>query len=282
MISETNPKAPWSLAEKIGLATIIFSALVFAAAPQLAILSLAFFLILCAVSPFLHRFSFFLPVISHGQSGVSGVAITFDDGPSPASTPDLLKLLAKYNLKATFFVIGEKAAAYPQLIRDILTQGHSVANHSYRHDSLLMFKSYRDLKNDIQTTQSILEGIGVRPHLFRSPAGITNPRLKAVLAEIGLTMVNFSCRIFDYGNKRIDGLAAKVLARIRPGDILMLHDTCPDQNERKNYWLTEIDRLFADLQKKNTILPLEDVIKMPVMSLLPNNDTQYVQTVSSR
>jgi peptidoglycan/xylan/chitin deacetylase (PgdA/CDA1 family) len=269
MTSQINRKPPWSLAEKIGFTTIIFAVLVFAVDPWFTVLSLALFLTLCAVSPFLLRFGFFLPIISHGQSGVKAVSITFDDGPSPASTPDLLRLLGRYKLKATFFVIGAKAAAHPELIRAILDQGHSVANHSYRHDSLLMFKSYRDLKEDIQATQSILESLGVQPHIFRPPAGITNPRLKAVLAELGLTMVNFSCRIFDRGNKSIDRLAEKVLNRIHPGDILILHDTCPEQDELRKYWLSEIDRLFRDLQKDNLVLPLAEVIKLPVMSLGP-------------
>jgi len=273
-MSQTKSKNPWSLAEKIGLTTIIFSALVYTVDPRFTVLLLGLFLALCAVAPFLHRFSFFLPVISHGQSGVTAIAITFDDGPSPTSTPDLLKLLAKHKITATFFVIGAKAAAHPRLIRDIIDQGHSVANHSYRHDSLLMFKSYRDLKNDIQTTQAILEGLGVQPHIFRPPAGIANPRLKAVLAEIGLTMVNFSCRIFDRGNKSIDGLAERVMNRIRPGDILMLHDTCPEPDELKKYWLSEIDRLFRDLRKEKTILPLAEVIKLPVMNLLPTTNAK--------
>ena len=270
MISQGNRRPPWSLAEKVGLWTIIFAVLVYWVNPPLAVLSLALFLALCIFAPFLHRFSFFLPVVSHGRSGVKAIAITFDDGPSPASTPDLLRLLGKYHLKATFFVIGAKAAAHPELIRDIVDQGHSVANHSYSHDNLLMFKSYRDLKNDIQTTQAMLEGLGVKPHIFRPPAGISNPRLKAVLAELGLNMVNFSCRIFDLGNKNIDRLAEKVMNRIRPGDILMLHDTSPAQDNMKAYWLSELDRLFRDLPKKATVLPLSEVIQLPVMSLMPN------------
>jgi len=259
---------PLSLAEKMGFATIIIAALIYYYVPVVSLLLLISYLLVCFVAPFLPRFSFYLPIIYRGKDGVNGVAITFDDGPSPLSTPSLLQLLERYQLKATFFVIGQNAAAYPELVRDILAKGHSVANHSYRHDNLLMFKKTDELKKDIQTTQSILKGLGVKSYIFRPPAGVTNPKLKPVLAATGLTNVNFSCRIFDGGNRRIGGLAKKVMRRIKPGDILMLHDTCPRTEELKHYWLGELEQLFKNLQKEYTVLPLEDVIKQPVMSVI--------------
>ncbi len=256
------------MAERIGLASITLAALVFTVAPGLSILSLSCFLLLCFIAPFLPRFSFFLPIIHCGRNGVTAVALTFDDGPSPSSTPDILRILARHKIKAAFFVIGRQAAAYPELIHDIIAQGHSIANHSYKHDSLLMLRSYDKLQKDILTTQEILENLGVKALLFRPPAGITNPRLKGVLSKAGLITVNFSCRIFDRGNKNIRGLATRVMNRLRPGDIIMLHDTCPRQESLKQYWLTELDQLFRNMRKKHTILPLEEVIQQPVMSLI--------------
>ncbi len=253
-----------SPAETTGLTAIILAAFFFTTVPAFSILFLFCFLFLCFIAPFLPRFSFFLPIIYRGGNGVTAVALTFDDGPSPSSTPDILRLLARHNLKATFFVIGRQAALYPELISDIIDQGHTIANHSYKHDSLLMLRSYDELQKDILTTQEILKNLGVKALLFRPPAGVTNPRLKGVLNKAGLTTVNFSCRIFDRGNKKIKGLAAKVMNRLRPGDIIMLHDTCPRQESLKQYWLTELEQLFRNMQKEYTVLPLEEVIQRPV------------------
>ena len=187
--------------------------------------------------------------------------MTFDDGPAPDSTPQLLDLLDKYQLKATFFVIGEKAASHPELIKKILARGHTVGNHSFSHDNLLMLRPCQRLKQEIQATQDVLAKIGVRPLIFRPPVGITNPRLKRVLAELGLTTVNFSCRIFDQGNRRVANLAARIMARLRSGDIIMLHDLRPKSDELYQYWLNELDRLFSGLKARYEVQPLAAVIK---------------------
>ncbi len=257
----------FSPAEKTGLLAIILAAFFLTVAPPLAILPLAAFVLLCLSAPFFPASSFFLPVISRGARGVTAVALTFDDGPSPDSTPALLRLLDEYQLKATFFVIGEKAAAHPELIREILEKGHTLGNHSYRHDSLLMLRGHEQLKKDIQATQDVLEKSGVTPLVFRPPVGITNPRLKGVLRELGLTAVNFSCRIFDRGNSGVSALAARVLARLRPGDIIVLHDLRPDKDDLFQYRLEELARLFGALRKEYTVLPLQEVIKLPVARL---------------
>ncbi len=252
-------KTPFSPAEKTGAAAIILAVCLFALNPFFALLPLAGFVLICFIAPFLPRSRFFLPVVSRGAEGVTAVALTFDDGPSPDSTPALLRLLEKYQLKACFFVIGEKALAYPELIKKIRACGHTIGNHSYRHDNLLMLRSYQQLKNDIKTTQDVLAGLGCRPVFFRPPVGITNPKLKRVLEELDLTAVNFSCRIFDRGNRRIMRLADKVLNRVGPGDIILLHDRSPGQDHYQ-YWLDEIENLFAGLQKKYKILPLKEII----------------------
>ena len=177
----------------------------------------------------------------------------------------LLELLAKYRLRATFFVIGEKAAAYPELIDLILAHGHTIGNHSYRHDNFLMCRSSRALEKDIRATQDILAQAGIQPLLFRPPIGITNPRLKPVLAGLGLQTVTFSCRIFDRGNRNVANLAAQVLRKLRPGDILLLHDNPPPTSEKIAYWHTELDRLFSSLQELHHVVPLSELIGQPVM-----------------
>ncbi len=263
-----NNKIPLSLAAKTGILALLLAIVLFCVAPLLAALPLIVFLILCFAAPFLPEFGFFLPVISRGQAGSEAIALTFDDGPSPLSTPVLLGLLARHNLNATFFMIGEKAAQHPELIQRILDGGHTIGNHSWHHDYFLMFRSQKRIQKDIHKNQEILKQYGVKPLVFRPPAGITGSRLSRVLAEEGLITVNYSCRAFDRGNRNIHKLAEKILKRLQPGNIIMLHDLPPNQKNQLDDWQKELDLLFGTLQKKYTTVPLEQLIERPVMQFL--------------
>ncbi len=234
--------------------------------PSLAMLPFGLFLLLCLIMPFLPCAGFFLPIICRGKAGIQDIALTFDDGPSPESTPILLDLLAGHGLQGTFFVIGEKACAHPELIKNILLQGHTIGNHSLRHDPLLMLRRAGTLQADIHNTQKILQEFGIQPLIFRPPAGITNPHLKKVLTREGLTAVNYSCRAFDRGNRNINNLAEKILTRLQPGDIIMLHDLPPHQRNLIDDWQLELDHLFGELKRNYTLSKLEDILQRPVMT----------------
>ncbi|MBU1986131.1 MAG: polysaccharide deacetylase family protein, partial [Proteobacteria bacterium] len=249
------------------------AALLFFFDPWLATLPLFLFLILCFAAPFFPQIGFFLPIISRSVTGSKGVALTFDDGPSPSSTPIVLELLARYQLKATFFVVGEKAARHPDLIADILVQGHSIGNHSWQHDNLLMLRSRKRLQQDIHQTQEVLKQSGIQTLVFRPPAGISNSRLKQVLLDENLVTVTFSCRIFDQGNKKITNLARRVLHKLKPGDILLLHDIAPEKEAMTTYWTNELNTLFSSLRKGSyDIQPLERLIGQPAMIFLKNKE----------
>ena len=253
-------KISFSLAEKTGIFAFLLALLCFLLSPALAVIPLLFFLLLCFGAPFFPGLSFFLPVISRGKKGTTGIALTFDDGPSPSSTPIVLDLLARHGLQATFFVVGKKAARYPQLIKAILDQGHTIGNHSWGHDYFLMLRSQKTLQADIHKTQEILEKSGVKPRFFRPPAGVTSSRLAKVLVKENLVTVTYSCRAFDRGNRNIHNLAEKILRRLHPGDIIMLHDLPPYQKNQTDYWQKELDHLFAALEEKYDIVPLQQII----------------------
>ncbi|MFT5726876.1 MAG: peptidoglycan/xylan/chitin deacetylase (PgdA/CDA1 family) [Desulforhopalus sp.] len=261
-------KTPFSLGEKIGVVSLLLALLLFFVTPSLAVLPLIVFLILCFGAPFFPRFSFFLPVISCGKAGGKEIALTFDDGPSPQSTPILLELLARHNLHATFFVIGEKAAQYPELIESILEKGHTIGNHSWNHDYFLMLKSTKRIQKDIQKSQEIFKQYGVKPVVFRPPVGITGARLGGVLAAEEMIAVNYSCRAFDGGNRNIHNLAEKILGRVEPGAVIMLHDLPPYQERLEDYWQKELDQLFDTLKRRYTVASLEQLIERPVMVVL--------------
>jgi peptidoglycan/xylan/chitin deacetylase (PgdA/CDA1 family) len=253
-------------AAKTGLAAFLLATILIVVDGWLAIIPLAGFLLLCLAAPFFPRFGFYLPVTCRGASGKKAVAITFDDGPDPLTTPLLLELLLKRQIKATFFVTGEKAAAHPKLVKEIVRQGHLVGNHSYKHSYWILFKTSPTIVEDIEAAQKVLNDFGIRPLAFRPPAGITSPRLRSALLKTGMYLVNFSCRPLDGGNRRISNIAKRILDRIRPDDIVLLHDSRPPDEYLIPTWLNEIENLLTGIETKGLkILPLSELIGKPVM-----------------
>lgn len=231
-----------------------------------AVLPLGLFLFLCLAAPFCPGVGFFLPIVSRGRKECGAVSLTFDDGPDPATTPRLLDLLSRHGARATFFVTGLRAGAHRSLIKDILSRGHSIGNHSFHHDPLLMLRSTVRLHEEVAATQTLLNEFGVRPLAFRPPVGITNPRLWPVLLAEGMYCLNFNRRAHDAGNRRTSGLSRKILKRVRPGDIVLLHDVAPRNDFNVAAWLDEIEAIITGLKQKNiSILPLEDLTGRPVM-----------------
>lgn len=153
------------------------------------------------------------------------VSLTFDDGPDPEVTPRVLDLLDRHGAKASFFCIARKAAAHPELVREIVRRGHSVENHSLSHSSAFSLYGMSRLRRDVESAQAILAEItGRPPAFFRAPIGLRSPLLDPVLARCGLRYVSWTQRGLD----AIDGDAARVLKRLggplAAGDILLLHD----------------------------------------------------------
>ncbi|MDP2644444.1 MAG: polysaccharide deacetylase family protein [Desulfobacterales bacterium] len=255
-----------SLAEQVGLIALPAAGLLSFFDVRLPLLVLAGFIILCFAAPFFPRFGFYLPIISRGSPDKKAVALTFDDGPDPLSTPHLLALLGKHRVKATFFVTGQKAAEHPGLIKEILLQGHTVGNHSYTHNNLVMFRSCKSIVREIESAQKVLSDFGVLALAFRPPVGITGPRLWPALIKSDRYIVNFSCRAFDGGNRWIKGLSRKILHRIGPGDIVLLHDVRPHQPFLLGHWLQETELILSGIKNKGlAVWPLDEIIDRPVM-----------------
>ena len=254
-----------SPAHGAGFAALAASTGLFFIRQELAAVPLVLFLLLCAVASFLPRVGFFLPVISRGRRSGREVALTFDDGPDPDATPLLLDLLDRHRLPAAFFVAGVKAERYPALIREILSRGHAVGNHSYNHDPLLMLRSSATLSSEIVRAQEALARFGIRPLAFRPPVGITNPRLAGILRELGMDCITFSCRACDFGNRRIRGLAGNILRKVRPGMIVLLHDVAPPGG-RVGEWLEEVEKVILGLETGGyDVVSLPQLVGRPVM-----------------
>ncbi|HEX7520404.1 MAG TPA: polysaccharide deacetylase family protein, partial [Candidatus Deferrimicrobium sp.] len=256
---------PLSPAHIAGFAAFHLYAILLFVDIRTAPLPLLAFLLACFIAPFLPRVSFFLPIVGRGKPGEKGVALTFDDGPDPEVTPLLLDLLDRHSVSATFFVTGERAARHPSIIRDILSRGHAIGNHSYHHFPFLMLKGIRTLRREIESTQSLLAGFGIVPLAFRPPVGITNPLLWRVLLEQGMYCVNYSCRAVDIGNRRIGRLSETVLKAVFQGDIIALHDVAP-RHAGTDRLMAEFDALLHGLTEKGLeVVPLGRLIGREVM-----------------
>ena len=250
---------------KIGMLALLLAVVMAAIDPPLATVPLCLFMLLLLTAPFVHQLGLFFPVISRGQADKPLVALTFDDGPDPRSTPALLRLLNGHRVQATFFTVGQQAAKHPELIRSILAHGHSIGNHGYHHDALAAFKGARRVTHEIEKTQQVLAKMGARPLVFRPPVGITYPALGAVLAKLNMTAVTFSCRAWDRGNRSIVHLSRRILKRVRPGDIIMLHDRFPPQGGDPAQWLDEVELILTGLGEKGlAVRPLAELIGRPV------------------
>lgn len=257
----------FSLAHYMGMAAMVLSLLILPHSHMLAVIPLWVFLVLCFTAPFLPGFSFFLPIVSRGRSDKGGVALTFDDGPDPQSTPRLLAMLSKYNAPATFYVTGRRAEQFPDLIREIVARGHTVGNHTYSHDNFIMCKTEETLREEIKKTQDVLQRLGLFPYTFRPPVGVTSPKLNKVLISLNMYVVNFSRRAGDRGNRQVTHLAQKIIKKLRPGDIIMLHDIPVRQKKMDRHWLMEVERMLSAIADMNLkVLPLEVLIDRPVMT----------------
>jgi peptidoglycan/xylan/chitin deacetylase (PgdA/CDA1 family) len=232
----------------------------------LAVIPLSAFVFLCLIAPFFPSRGFFLPVISRGHTGRPVVSLTFDDGPDPVTTPPLLQLLARYAARATFFVTGKRTAQYAELISEILAQGHDIGNHSYSHDNLLMLRRSEKVYREIEATQVLLRRFGISPVAFRPPVGITGPKLLHALEQQGLRCITFSCRAFDGGNRYLRDLSGRILKKVKPDDIILLHDIRPKGAIDAEVFLREIEAILSGLKDKGLqVIPLAELLGKPVM-----------------
>lgn len=152
------------------------------------------------------------------------VALTFDDGPNPDATPLVLDALASRGVKATFFVLGRHAERWPDLVRRVADEGHSIGNHGYHHRKL-HFKSPSYVREDLELgTQSIERASRVRPSLFRAPHGFRSPWVTAIARSLGQRTVGWSLGVWDSDRPGVQPIVERTVEGARPGSILLLHD----------------------------------------------------------
>ena len=158
------------------------------------------------------------------RPGSRQLALTFDDGPNDPHTLRLLEVLAKHEIKATFFLIGRYVQQRPDLTREIVQAGHAVGNHTFTHP-LLTFKSAAEIRQELSDCNAALkDALGQPPSLFRPPFGGRRPAVLRIARELGLEPVMWNVTGFDWTAPPSAVIEQKVANQIRGGDVILLHD----------------------------------------------------------
>ena len=172
------------------------------------------------------------------------ISITFDDGPNPEFTPQVLSLLKKYNAKATFFCIGKHIEDNPNLFQELISNGHTVGNHTYSHSNWFGFFSSENVVSELKKTNAIVKEISnLDLKLYRPAFGVTNPNIKKALQTTNLTSVGWNKRSLDTTNLSEEKILKRITKDLRKGDIVLLHDS----NAKS---IAVLERLLLFLQSK--------------------------------
>ncbi len=180
------------------------------------------------------------------------VALTFDDGPHPQHTPHVLHLLAGTPHRATFFVIGRHAEQHPDLLAEVVRQGHLLGNHSYHHAYMTPALPVARLTAELNRASDLVQKVtGLRPRWFRPPVGLVTPPVAAAAARAGLDMVVWSATARDgVAWADVDAGLARLTAGLRPGAILVLHDGVKTKADSQPAVYTLLPRLLAELDAR--------------------------------
>jgi peptidoglycan/xylan/chitin deacetylase (PgdA/CDA1 family) len=162
---------------------------------------------------------------SNGNSREKLVALTFDDGPSPEWTPQILNALKQAGIKATFFMLGEHVRKYPEIARLVASEGHEVQNHSYDHHVLIYYKM-DELEEEIKKTEQVIREVtGVTTKYFRPPKAWLRKAEKDKINELGYKIVLWSLNSKDWVTFDDKYIVRYLTRRIHPGDIILFHDS---------------------------------------------------------
>lgn len=194
-----------------------------------------------------------------GRTTDKVVALTFDDGPDGDMTPRVLDILKEYNLKATFFLIGKRVNANPQIVSRMYREGHIVANHTNSHEGIFPLSGSNVVEQEIEETNKVLAFVvGKRTKLFRPPFGVTNPIIGRVVTRKGLTTIGWSIRSLDTISSRSrNEVCEKVVRNLHPGAIILLHDVCKDADTLLNMLIPMIQEQGYQIVPLNNLLDIE-------------------------
>lgn len=207
------------------------------------------FVVLAVVFP---RLRVFTRAVWRGPRDARGVALTFDDGPHPTHTRAVLEVLERHGARATFFVIGRKAAQHPDVVREIVARGHAIGSHSADHARTYTFRSVRALHADQEESERVLtEILGSAPRLYRPPFGLVNPRIGQMIDERQLVHVHWSVKAMDgIASATVERVVRRVAPGLRDGAIVLLHDAA-ERDDRVPVAIEALPAILDAMRARN-------------------------------
>jgi len=201
------------------------------------------------------RSNFYIKGKHYFSTSQNQIVLTFDDGPAPGSTEAILDILKLNKIKATFFCIGREVEKYPDIVKRIHEEGHSIGLHSFAHSYLYDFQFKFQMVADLRKNQSGIESIvGYKPKLFRPPYGVTTPSMNLAVKKMNLNMIGWSLRSLDTVIRDQNRVIQRILKRLKPGAILLLHDHLHSTPAM-------LTQLIQELKERNyEIVPLTDIL----------------------
>ncbi len=229
----------------------------------LAGISATLAVLLAAVAAFLPNAALFGTVISGKGVREPVMALTFDDGPSPDTTPRVLDALRDAGARATFFVLGKHAVRHPELVSRMVEEGHEVASHGWSHQ-IMVFSSPGAIRTELNRTAEVLVRAGApRPRFFRAPHGFRGPFLNHEAAKLGSSVAGWTKGVFDTARPGAETIAERAESGMRPGAILLLHDADgnghDDRSQTADALPSILERMTAKGLQPVTVSELADL-----------------------
>lgn len=171
------------------------------------------------------------------------IALTFDDGPHPKYTRKILDILKKYDIKATFFVIGQNIEYYPGILEEIIDEGHEIGNHTYNHKHTKQLNE-SDFDREVKSCDKIVEEVcNYKIKLFRPPEGFVDSKVKQVADELEYSIILWNIDTRDWAHSTPAEIERNVLTNVTAGDIILMHD----YTSGKNTTIEALERIIPKL-----------------------------------
>lgn len=173
---------------------------------------------------------------AHGARGSKQIALTFDDGPNDPHTLNLLEVLAKYNVRATFFMIGRHVQQRPDIARAVAQAGNVIGNHTFTHPNLIFKSAGQTRQQLLDCRHALQDAVGEHSNLFRPPFGGRRPSTLRTARELGLQTIMWNVTGYDWNAPPAAVIEKKVARQMRGGDVILLHDggdkaMCADRSQ---------------------------------------------------